>query len=411
MSKKTAQAIVQYIGHHGDGVVKTAEERIFVPFVLPGETVEIEFTSGIHAKLLKVISPSPDRIAPVCPHFGVCGGCVVQCWRQEQYLAWKRALVEAALSRESVRAPVDEIVDAHGEGRRRAVLHARHFGQTLSVGFAGRRSHTIVPIDRCPILAPSLAHAIPVAWKIAESLEAVSKPLDIQFTASEAGLDVDIRGSGPLFPETIAKLAAIAAEQRLARITRHGESVSQLAEPAINVGKARVILPPGSFLQATEAGEAALAELVLEAAGKVREIVDLFCGLGTFSLRLAEHAKIFAVDSDGAAIAALSRAARAPGLKPVETVTRDLFRRPLTVPELKEFGTVVLDPPRQGAEAQARELAKSKMPRIVYVSCNPASFARDARILSDAGLKLSRVTPVDQFRYSPHVELVGVFDR
>jgi 23S rRNA (uracil1939-C5)-methyltransferase len=410
VSEKIERITIDRIGHQGDGVATEAGGSIFVPYTLPGETVEIE-RAGIHAKLRKILSPSSDRITPVCQHFGVCGGCAVQHWRHEKYLAWKRGLVEAALSRESIHTSVGEIMDAHGDGRRRAVLHVRRTGKALVAGFAGRRSHTIIAIDRCPILAPVLARAIPVTWKIAEVLDVNGKPIDVQFTATEAGLDVDVRGSGLLDAKTIEKLAAIAVEERLARITRHGESVSQLAEPAIQVGKARVILPSGAFLQATEAGEAALVELVWKAAGSARAIADLFCGVGTFALRLAEQAKILAVDYDAPAIAALSRAAKMPGLRPVSTILRDVFHRPLVAPELKEFDAVVLDPPRQGAEAQARELSKSKVPRVVYVSCNPASFARDARILSDSGLTLSSVTPVDQFRYSPHVELVGVFKR
>ena len=311
---------------------------------------------------------------------------------------------------EGIEAPVGDLIDAHGEGRRRAVLHARRTREGVTVGFMAHRSHTLVAIDRCPVLAPALARVFAIGERIALQLATKEKPLDLQFTATEGGLDVDVRGSGPLNAAARSSLAKIAAEERLARLTRHGEIVAQLAEPLLRIGAARVTLPPGAFLQATVAGENALAAIVGEAAKGASKIADLFCGVGTFALRLATSARVLAVDSDEAAVDALARAAKAPGLKPVETATRDLFRRPLAAAEFKGFDAVVLDPPRQGAEAQARALARSAVPRLIYVSCNPASFSRDARILCDGGYRLAGVTPVDQFRYSPHVELVGVFE-
>jgi 23S rRNA (uracil1939-C5)-methyltransferase len=230
-------------------------------------------------------------------------------------------------------------------------------------------------------------------------------------TATDAGLDVDLRGSGPLSPQRTAALARLAETHRLARLTRHGELVTQRAAPTLRIGNANVMLPPGSFLQATAAGEAVLARLVGEHVGGAKLVADLFCGVGPFALRLAEHVRVYAADGDAAAIAALKQAAPAPGLKPVETEARDLFRRPLVPAELKRFAAAVFDPPRQGAEAQARQLAGSKVPLVVAVSCNVATFARDARILADGGYRLIAVTPVDQFRYSAHVEIVARFER
>jgi len=401
---------IDHVGHQGDGVTAGAE-RIFVPYTLPGETVEI-VREGERARLLKILKPSPERAAPVCPHFGVCGGCALQHWEAGAYRAWKRALVAAALAHEGIEAEVASVIDAHGEGRRRAVLHARRGeGKEIAVGFAGRRSHAIVAIDACPVLAPALKNVFAIGRRVAEILAPRDKPLDLHFTATEGGLDLDVRGSGKIDRKMTAALAQLAAGEKLARITRHGEMVTQLAEPSLAVGAARVPLPPGSFLQATQAGEDVLAELVVAAAGKAKKIADLFCGVGTFALRLAERAKLLAADSDAPAVAALVRAAKAPGLKPVETIARDLFRRPLVAVELKGVDLVVLDPPRQGAEAQARELARTKIEKVIYVSCSPATFARDAKILVSGGYALKRVTPVDQFRYSPHVELVGVFER
>lgn len=403
---------IDHIGHQGDGIAVTP--RLFVAYTLPGETVEVE-AEGERARLVKILKPSAERVEPICPHFGTCGGCALQHWQADGYRAWKHALVVAALKQEGIEVEVAPLIDAHGEGRRRAVLHARRGagsekGKSLAVGFAGRRSHMIVPINECPVLSPALKNVFAIGRRVAEILAPRDKPLDLHFTATEGGLDLDVRGSGPINQKLTTALAQLAADAKLARITRHGEMVTQLTSPTLTVGRARVVLPPGSFLQATQAGEDTLAGLVLEAAGKANKIADLFCGVGTFALRLAEKAKILAADSDAPAVGALAEAAKAPGLKPVETIARDLFRRPLVAVELKGCDAVVLDPPRQGAEAQARELARSKIGKVIYVSCSPATFARDARILVNAGYRLLRVTPVDQFRYSAHIELVGIFE-
>jgi 23S rRNA (uracil1939-C5)-methyltransferase len=406
---------IKRLGRRGDGIADTPAGPLYVPYTLPGETAEVDAWPGHpdRCRLVRVDVASPERIAPICPHFGTCGGCALQHWDAARYRDWKRGLVLEALAWASIDARVDDVIDAHGEGRRRAVFHARR-GQrdVLEVGFAALRAHQLVAIDRCPVLAPSLDQAIAAAWAVAEVLEPTRKPLDIQVTASEAGLDIDVRGSGPLPPARVAELARIAERLKLARLTRHGELVAQRAPPTLSIGRARVTLPPGCFLQATAAGEAALAALIVEGCGEAKQIADLFAGVGPFALRLAERMRVIAIDSDQAAIAALKRAAETTtGLKPVATEVRDLFRRPLIAAELKRYDCVVFDPPRQGAEAQARALAASAVPVIIAVSCNPTTFARDARILVDGGYRLTRVTPVDQFRYSSHVELVARFER
>ncbi len=408
----TETLTIARMGHRGDGIADTPEGPVFVPYTLPGETVWVE-RMGERARLIKVHAPSAERIAAICRYFGTCGGCAVQHWDSARYREWKRQTVEAALAHAGVQATVGDLVDAHGAGRRRATLHARRGGRkALSVGFAGRRSHAVVPIDRCPILDPALERMFAIAARLAEALEVSNKPLDIQFTKTLGGLDVDVRGSGPPDAAAIARLGAIAAEEKLARLTRHGELLAQLAEPAVQIGRARVALPPGAFLQATEAGEAALAERVLAAAEGAKRVADLFCGVGTFALRLAESAPVTAFDASEPAVAALLRAATTTqGLKKIDAQVRDLYRRPLLSFEFDPFDVVVLDPPRQGADAQMRTLSSSKVRRVIYVSCDPATFARDAKLLAAGGYKLSDVTPVDQFRYSDHVELVGTFVR
>ena len=411
----TEQLTITRLGHRGDGVADTPAGPVYVPYTLPGETVTVESVAGHPDRrhLDHVDKPSHERATPVCKHFTQCGGCAMQHWSLAEYHLWKRGLVAEALAQAGIVAPVADIVDAHGQGRRRAVLHARRGARdVLEVGFTAPRAHHIVAIDRCPILAPGLDGAIPAAWAIAEILKPADKPLDIQVTATNSGMDVDVRGSGPLNSSRTTALAGVAEKHKLARITRHDELVAQAAQPFMKIGRAQVPLPPGAFLQATAEGEATLARLVGVHVGTAKRIADLFCGIGTFALRLAEHARVTAADSEASAVKALERAAaNTSGLKPVEAQTRDLFRRPFMAAELKSFNAVVFDPPRQGAEAQARELVKSAVPVVVAVSCDATTFARDARILIDGDYKLVSVTPVDQFRYSFHVEIVAKFER
>ncbi len=412
----TEQLAIARLGHRGDGIADTNAGPVYVAYALPGELVTVEQTEGHSDRrhLLHVDKPSHERETPVCKHFGQCGGCAMQHWSLAEYHIWKRSLVVEALAQAALIAPVDEvIIDAHGQGRRRAVLHARRGAHdVLEVGFSAPRAHHIIAIDRCPILAPGLDGAIEAAWAIAEILKPSNKPLDIHVTATDSGIDMDVRGSGPLSSQRTTALARLTEKHKLARLTRHGELVAQGAQPLLKVGRAHVQLPPGAFLQATAEGEAALAQLVIEHVGAAKRVADLFSGIGTFALRLAERARVTAADNEASAIHALERAASTTsGLKPVDAQTRDLFRRPFMAAELKAFDAVVFDPPRQGAEAQAHELAKSKMATVVAVSCDAATFARDAHILVDGGYKLARVTPVDQFRYSAHVELVAKFER
>jgi 23S rRNA (uracil1939-C5)-methyltransferase len=408
--------VIDHVGHLGDGIALTDGQSVYVPYTLAGETVEVAPVPGHHPdrrSLLQVERASPERIAPFCAHFGICGGCAIQHWETDRYREWKRELVVATLAQTRIACDVHPLIDAHGCGRRRITLHARISPQdVLKVGFAAAHSHDIIPVDRCPILDPGLSGALDAAWAIAEPLISVGKPLDIQMTATDNGLDVDVRGSGPLAPAMIANLSVIAEQHRLARLTRHGELVLLRKPPAIRVGPAQVTLPPGSFLQATIAGEETLAALVAEHAGRAKHIADLFCGVGPFALRLAAKARVAAFDNDAGAIAALQKAATATaGLKPLKAEARDLFRRPLMPQELRDYDAVVFDPPRQGAQAQSAQLAASKVPVVIAVSCSAATFARDARILVDGGYRIETVTPVDQFRHTPHFELVAKFKR
>lgn len=406
---------IDHVGHFGDGVALADGANIYVPYALGGETVDALPSPGHpdRRELAHIVTPSAERIAPFCPHFGTCGGCAIQHWQPAAYRNWKRQLVVDILHHASIACEVDELVDAHGTGRRRMTLHARQSPQgILRVGFAAAGRHEIIAIDRCPILDPAMDGAIEAANEIAELLRPVSKPLDIQVTAADNGLDIDVRGSGPLGTVMLTSLSKLAERHNLARLTRHGELVIMRKPPVVHVGKAQVTLPPGSFMQPTALGERTLAELAIARIKGAKHVADLFCGFGPFALRLAEKFKVAAFDSDQGAITALQNAVKATqGLKPIRAEARDLFRRPLVPQELRDYDGVVFDPPRQGAQAQSQQLAASKIALVIAVSCNPVTFARDARILIDAGFKLDTVTPIDQFRYTPHVELVARFRR
>lgn len=392
---------IQSIGQHGDGLAEHDGKKIYVPFTLPGESVEAEI-DGERGRLLEVLAAAPERIAPICPYFGTCGGCALQHLSPAAYGAFKRDLVVTALSQANVEAIVGELVDARGKGRRRASLHVRKAG----TGYMRAKSHDVLDIEHCPILVPGLTKAAP---RIGRALLPLAGECEASFTLTDTGLDLSVKSERKLKPVVLAEFART---HRLARLTFNGDPVFMQLAPAVRMGKGMVEIPPRSFLQATAEAEETLARLVAEGVAGAKKVADLFCGVGPFALRLAAEARIFAADNDRDGIAALSKAHNhTQGLKPIEAKVRDLFRDPLAPIELNPFDAVVFDPPRAGAEAQALELARSMVKTVVAVSCEPKTFARDAAILIDGGYRLDRVTPVDQFAYSTHVEVVGVFRR
>nr|WP_041368433.1 class I SAM-dependent RNA methyltransferase [Methylocella silvestris] len=402
---------IDRLGGRGEGLAQGPQGLIAVPYALPFETIIAEVDGG-RGKLVEIETASPDRIAPFCRYYGSCGGCAVQALRPDAYADWKRGLLVEALRQAGVGAAPEPLLDAHGQGRRRVTFHARMSADgAASVGFMEARSHRIVDIAECPVLAPSLAEAPQIARGLGRLLAASGKPLDILITATTSGLDIDIRGHGPLSEDQAGQLVNFALRHDLARLANHGAIVALNRAPLIRMGQAMVAPPPGAFLQATEAGEEALAAEVTQALSGARRVADLFAGVGTFSLRLAEFAAVHAVDSEGAALSALAKAAGEARLRPVTVETRDLFRRPLSSEDLSSYDGIVFDPPRAGAPEQARAIAASRAPLVVAVSCNHQSFARDAATLCAGGYELERVLPVDQFRHSPHLEIVARFRR
>ncbi|MDR1828109.1 MAG: RNA methyltransferase [Methylobacteriaceae bacterium] len=404
------ELLVERLDNRGSGLARTTAGWVRIAGALPGERVKAEISGQPgRAELVEVVDASPRRAQPFCPLFGQCGGCVLQHFAAEDYRAWKRGLVIDALSRAGLETEVAPLVDAHGAGRRRVTFHAR-FQPRAAVGFMAAGSHTLVEVAACAVLSPGLAGAADAARALAGCFAATPKPMDIVVLASTAGLDVDLRGCGELTEPVRAALIERGRALGLARLSNHGEVVVEYRPPVVDMGGTAVVPPPGAFLQATAAGEAALAELVLEATRGARRVADLFSGCGPFALRLAREADVHAVDSGDAMLRALAAAARAAaGSRPVSVERRDLYRRPLLVAELAAREAVVLDPPRAGAEAQCQQLAGADVPVVAYVSCDETSFARDAALLVAGGYRLESVTPVDQFKYTAHVELVGRF--
>lgn len=403
--------VIDRLGAQGDGVADVDGRMVFVPFALAGERVEAD-VEGERGRLMRVLEPSPERVVPICKHFGKCGGCSVQHLSPDTYAAWKRALVVNAFQARGLEPDVDALQRPNGK-RRRAALKALRSQSGIELGFHEAASHALVAIEECPVLEPKIVSALPAIGKLIAPLLPKRDEARVTITYTKSGLDVEVDDTErKLSPEIRTGLASGASAIGLARLVVGGDIVVETLQPFLTFGPAEVSLPPGVFVQAVEAAETEIAQRILAAVGKTKKVADLFCGLGAFTFPIAAKARVSAFDGSKAAVTSLSDAARkTSGLKPISAVVRDLFREPLSPLELNEHDVVVFDPPRAGADAQSQRIARSKVKTVVAVSCNPATLARDARHLVDGGYKIESVTPVDQFIYSAHVEVVAVFRR
>jgi len=399
------------LGHLGDGVAETPEGPVFVPGALPGEEVEGDVAAG-RMEGPRIVTPSPLRIKAPCPHYRACGGCALMHARDDFLAGWKEGVVRAALAAQGIEATFRPILTSPPGSRRRAVFSGRRTKKGAVVGFHGRASEVLTPVPGCMLLRPALMAALPALEEVTRTGASRAGELSLTITETLGGPDVAVTGGKPLDMALRTGLGAIADRAGFARLAWEGEVVALAAAPAIRLGRAEVTPPPGAFLQATAEGEAALLATVRDTVAGARRVVDLFAGVGTFALPLAEDAEVHAVEGEAAMIRALEAGWRgAGGLHRLTAEARDLFRRPLMAEDLARFDAAVIDPPRAGAEAQVAELSQSGIPRIAHVSCNPATFAREARTLVSAGYRLDWVQVVDQFRWSPHVELAAAFTR
>jgi 23S rRNA (uracil1939-C5)-methyltransferase len=408
----TTRLTIARLGAQGDGIADTETGPVYVPFALPGETVTAAREKD-RATLIAVLEPSPQRVEPPCRHFGECGGCAIQHLEDSAYRAWKRDKVVHALKLKGIdTGVVSEMVPCQPASRRRAMLSARRTEAGILLGYSRALSHTIIDISECPVVLPEIEAALPRLRQLAAIVCATPQPFHLMATATETGLDIAATGSGKLSDAQRQRATEFVIRERLARLAVDGEIVVEPRKPEISIGTTRLAPPPGGFLQAVAAAEQTMADLVQAHLKRAKRVADLFAGAGAFALRLATQSEVHAVEGDQAPLAALDRAFRfGSGLKRVTTERRDLFRRPLTVKELNGFDGVVFDPPRAGAEDQSKQLARSDVPFVAAVSCNPTTLARDLRILLDGGYRLTSVTPVDQFLWSSHVEAVALVEK
>ncbi|MGO7417491.1 class I SAM-dependent RNA methyltransferase [Rhizobium ruizarguesonis] len=414
----TETVTIEKLGAQGDGIASSAGGPVYVPFSLPGETVAIARVKS-QGTIMSITTPSPDRQEPPCRHFGpdgvngTCGGCTLQHMADAPYGAFKRQLVIDALKSKGLTPEVGEIVPARPGERRRVVFAARKTEKDMLIGFNQAESHHIVAIEECPISSAGIIARLPAIRAISASLATSAEPFRVAVLETLSGLDISVDEVKKLSDPQRRKAIETALSLRgIARVSLNGEILVEPSKPMVEFGGVQVSPPPGGFTQATKPAEEAMAELVTAHAGKAKRIADLFAGAGTFSLRLARIGRVHAVEAEAKALAALDHAARnTQGLKPVTVEKRDLFRRPLMTQEFKPYDVVVFDPPRAGAEFQCQELARSGVKKIVAVSCNPLTLARDLAILVEGGYRITGVTPIDQFLWTSHVEVVATLEK
>ncbi|KAA6483766.1 class I SAM-dependent RNA methyltransferase [Rhizobium rhizogenes] len=414
----TETVTIQKLGAQGDGIVQGADGPIYVPFALPGETVAIARVKS-EGTLMSIASASPDRREPHCRHFGTdgvngtCGGCTLQHYADAPYRAFKRQLVIDALRSKGLTPEVDDLIAAHPGERRRVVFAARKTEKDMLIGFNQAESHHIVAIEECPIASPGIMAQLPAIRAVGAALAINAEAFRISVLETLTGLDLAVDGiKGLSDKHRRSAIETVLALRGVGRVSLNGEVLVETTKPIIDFSGVQISPPSGAFTQATKAAEEAMVELVATHIGKAKRIADLFAGSGTFSLRLARIGRVHAVESEEKALAALDHAARnTQGLKPVSIERRDLFRRPLMAQELKNYDAVIFDPPRAGAEFQTKELARSVVKKIVAISCNPLTLARDLAILTEAGYRITKVTPIDQFLWTSHVEVVVALEK
>ena len=399
------------LGSQGDGIASAEGGEVFIPFTLPGETVTAARQKD-RATLMSVLEASPLRVDPACRHFTECGGCALQHYQADAYRQWKREKVVQALKAKGIACDIAELVPCAPHSRRRVTFSARRTEAGMLLGFVRALSSEIIPIEECPISLPAIVSALDRLRALADLVCATPRAFHMTVTVTASGLDIAVHEAGKLGDHQRRIASNFVMAEGLARLSVDGEIIVEPKKPVVQFGSVAVAVPPGAFLQATEAAEQAMAGLVGQHLSRARKVADLFAGCGSFALRLGAKSEVHAVEGEAAALAALDRAYRfGTGLKRVTSERRDLFRRPLTFKELNAFDGLVFDPPRAGAEDQSKQIARSDVPLVAAVSCNPVTLARDLRILVDGGYALKSVTPIDQFLWSAHVEAVALLEK
>ena len=407
--RNSVTVTIERLGHQGDGI---ADGPVYVSRTLPGEVIDGDVYEG-RIVSPRIVTPSPNRVAPPCAHYKGCGGCALQHASVAFVAEWKIDVVRRALEARGVPAPIRQLHTSPPQSRRRATFSGRRTMKGATIGFHGTASDQIREVPNCLLVRPALREVLPKLEPLVAQGASRKGEIKLTLTETETGLDLAVNGGKELTLELRQSLIGISHAAGIVRLSWDGDVVAAERAPVLTFGSAPVTPPPGAFLQATREGEAALLALVREALDSADgPIIDLFSGVGTFALPLAAERDVHAVESVGEMLAALDHGWRhGTGLHKVTTEPRDLFRRPMLSDELARFSGAVIDPPRAGAETQTIELAKAGPNHIAFVSCNPVTFARDAEVLTVAGYELRWLDVVDQFRWSPHIELAAQFVR
>jgi 23S rRNA (uracil1939-C5)-methyltransferase len=424
---QAASVRIDRIGAEGDGIARLPDGTpLYLPFTLPGETVVARPVrargDGWHAHAERAGPSGEARVVPPCRHFGRCGGCVLQHWRDADYRSWKSGLLSHALRQAGFRPPdpLAFVPGSPGE-RRRVDFAVRRVAGRIVLGLHEQRSAEVIDITGCLVLHPALMALMAPLRRLLSGLAAIRRQGSAVINLLDSGPDMLLRGDAPLTLDDRTALTGFAREHGLSRVSQaEGGSSPEticLLRPAITTLSGFAVRPPpGAFLQATAEGERAIRQAVLDGMpaklpSKAR-VAELYAGCGTLTFALADVARVVAFEGDTATHAALKQAvnqgARAGR---VEAVQRDLVRQPLSAKELEAFAAVVLDPPHSGAAAQIGRIAAAGVPSVVYVSCNPATLSRDSRALFEAGYTLAAATAIDQFLWSARLESVSAFRR
>lgn len=403
---------IDFVGHKGDGVAHLNNHAIYVPYTLEGETVAVE-GSGPRREVTSIKEKSQDRIEPICQHFGACGGCQLQHMSERAYLDWKMGLVTEPLKRAGVTLTPDDMISFDDASRRKCVFNAQRTPQGMQLGFNEKASNEIVAIETCPVLVPEINNQLDNIRDLVNSVPTTKHPLRVSVLVTKNGLDIAIEDAKPLSEAERQVLIKKTINHKFSRITVNLETLIKTAEPHIEIANTIVSPPPAAFVQALKQAEDDMADIVARFLKGCKQVADLYCGIGTFALKLAENSAVYAVEESGDALNSLDQAWRDTGgkLKQIKTEKRNLERRPVTFGELKKMDGLVFDPPRAGAELQCKQIAKSRVKKVAAVSCNPITLATDLEILITSGFTVKRIIPIDQFKYTPHVEVVVLLER
>ncbi|MCC3861314.1 23S rRNA (uracil(1939)-C(5))-methyltransferase RlmD [Pseudemcibacter aquimaris] len=412
---------INEIGGRGDGLAEVDGKTIYIPYTVPGDVIDAKI-QGSKGKLRHIHQKSTERAEPICKHFGKCGGCLLQHINADYYKNWKEGLIRTALAHQGSKdADIAPIKVSPMGSRRRTTFQAIGRGNgNIVFGYAEKGSHNLIDVFECPILAPELVALIGPIKKLISGILDKKEKMSVSLTLAENGIDMMLKGKGDPSLNLRMDLAEFAEKHDLARISwfdtklKKGqyELLAERKKPYVTFEGNKVYFPSGSFLQATQQGQDALINAMLDGIGDASKVVDLFSGCGTFSIAAANSSNVHAVENNEEMLTALKLSAnQMTGIKKVTTELRDLFKRPLLPHELNEFDAAIIDPPRAGAKHQMEEIIKSDIQKLVMISCNPITFSRDVQSLIDAGFEMGAVTPVDQFLYAPHLEIVSVFTR